>query len=81
MTSLMQSPKGAAVRIAGIAGGEGVRRRLFALGFNVGDEIELQAVGILRGPVLIRNVRTGVTAAVGRGIAQKIVVEAADELP
>jgi len=28
-----------------IAGGEGVRRRLFALGFNVGDDIELQALG------------------------------------
>jgi Fe2+ transport system protein FeoA len=81
MTNLVQSPRGATLRIVDIAGGEGVRRRLFALGFNVGDDIELQALGILRGPVLIRNLRTGVTAAVGRGIAQKIVVEAADERP
>ena len=81
MTNLIQSPKGASLRIVNIAGGENVRRRLFALGFNIGDDIALQAVGILRGPVLIRNLRTGVTAAVGRGIAQKIVVEAAGERP
>jgi len=80
-TNLVQSPKGATLRIVDIAGGEGVRRRLFTLGFNIGDEIELQAVGILHGPVLVRNVRTGVTAAIGRGIAQKIVVEAAVERP
>jgi Fe2+ transport system protein FeoA len=77
-TSLVQSPQGFALRIVDISGGESIRRRLFALGFNIGDDIELQAKGILRGPVLIRNRRTGVTAAVGRGIAQKIVVEVAD---
>jgi len=77
-TSIVQSPQGSALRIVDISGGESVRRRLFALGFNIGDDIELQAKGILRGPVLIRNRRTGVTAAVGRGIAQKIVVEVAD---
>jgi len=80
-TNLVQSPKGATLRIMDIAGGEGIRRRLFTLGFNVGDEIELQARGILRGPILVRNVRTGVTAAIGRGIAQKIVVEAGVERP
>ena len=80
-TNLVQSPKGPTLRIVDIAGGEGVRRRLFTLGFNVGDEIELQAKGIMRGPVLVRNVRTGVTAAIGRGIAQKIMVEAAVERP
>jgi Fe2+ transport system protein FeoA len=78
-TNLVHSPRGLSLRIVDIAGGESVRRRLFALGFNIGDEIELQGKGILRGPVLIRNLRTGVTAAVGRGIAQKIVVEAALE--
>jgi Fe2+ transport system protein FeoA len=80
-TNLAQSPKGATLRILDIAGGESVRRRLFTLGFNVGDEVELQARGIMRGPVLVRNVRTGVTAAISRGIAQKIVVEAAVERP
>ena len=77
-TSLVQSPQGLALRIVDISGGESVRRRLFALGFNIGDDIELQAKGILRGPVLIRNRRTGVTAAIGRSIAQKIMVEVAD---
>jgi Fe2+ transport system protein FeoA len=33
---------------------------------------------ILRGPVLVRNIDLGVTVAVGRGIAQKIMIEAVD---
>jgi len=76
--TLLQAPRDAAVRIVEIAGGEHVRRRLFSLGFNIGDRIALAGRSILRGPVLVRNLDLGVTAAVGRGIAQKIIVEAAD---
>jgi len=76
MQSLIHAPQGVPLRIVDIAGGENVRRRLFSLGFNIGDKIALGGQGILRGPVLIRNLDMGVTAAVGRGIAQKIMVEA-----
>jgi len=77
--NLLHAPQGAVLRIVDIAGGEAVRRRLFSLGFHIGDMIELGAQAILRGPVLIKNAGTEVTVAIGRGIAQKIVVEAVDE--
>jgi Fe2+ transport system protein FeoA len=74
MTDLLQLPPGMSAEIVDISGGEGVRRRLFALGLHIGDRIALTAQGILRGPVLVRHEGTGITVAIGRGIAQKIVV-------
>ena len=76
--TLLQAAQDFPIRIVDIAGGEGVRRRLFSLGFNIGDRIALGGRSILRGPVLIRNLDLGVTVAVSRGIAQKIMVEAVD---
>ncbi|MCX6561490.1 MAG: FeoA family protein [Candidatus Aminicenantes bacterium] len=79
--TLVQAPKGVVLRIAAIAGGESVHRRLMSLGFHEGDRIEAAGRGIMGGPVLLRNLDSGVTAAVGRGIAAKIRVEAIDERP
>lgn len=76
--NLLQAPQDSPLRIVDIAGGESVRRRLFSLGFNIGDRIALGGQSILRGPVLVRNLDLGVTVAVGRGIAQKIMIEAVD---
>jgi Fe2+ transport system protein FeoA len=76
MTSLLTIGPGVSVRIVDIAGGEAVRRRLFSLGLHIGDRIELTRRGILRGPVLIRHESTGVTLAIGRRIAHKIMVQA-----
>ena len=77
--NLLEAPLESPLRIVSIAGGEGVRRRLFSLGLNVGDRIALAGRGILRGPLLIKHLDLGITVAVGRGIAQKIMAEAADE--
>jgi Fe2+ transport system protein FeoA len=78
MMSLLEAPQRVRLKVIDIAGGEGARRRLFSLGFHKGDEIECRVRGILGGPVIIKNIRSGVTAAVGRGIARKILVEATD---
>jgi len=74
MTSLLQVEPGISVQIVEIAGGEATRRRLFSLGLHIGDRIEIAARGILRGPVLVRHEGSGVTVAIGRAIAQKIIV-------
>jgi Fe2+ transport system protein FeoA len=79
MVPVMDFDEGRPYRIVRIEGGEGVRRRLFALGFHPGDIVSVTAAGIFRGPIVLRNQTTGVTAAVGRGIARKIVGEPADE--
>jgi len=63
------------LRIVAILGGEGVRRRLFALGFHKDDLVEVNAQGILRGPILVKNLSTDTSVALGRGIAQKIMVD------
>lgn len=80
MISLPQAPKGKPLKIVAILGGEGVRRRLFALGFHKDDLVEVNAQGILRGPILVKNLTADTSVALGRGVAQKIMVDiVADE--
>ena len=74
--SLTEAPLDIPLRIAAVQGGEGVRRRLLTLGFHQGDRILIVSCGILRGPLLVRNLTADVTVAIGRGVAQKILVEA-----
>ncbi len=68
LTSL---PPGAKARVVGIAGGYGAVRRLLEMGITPGTIIEV--VQVLPGPIVVR-VR-GTLVALGRGIAQKILVE------
>ncbi len=75
MIRLYQAPHGQQLRIVDIQGGEGVRRRLFALGFHKGDLIEVDSQGILRGPLLVKNLTSDTSVAMGRSIALKIMVQ------
>lgn len=75
---LTEAPQGAALRIVDILGGHGVRRRLIALGFHLGDLIERNSDALFGGPVLVKNLTTEVSVALGRGVAQKILVEILD---
>lgn len=49
------------------------------MGFHKGDTIELDSRGIFHGPVLIRNLTSDTSVALGRGIARSIIVEVIDE--
>ncbi|OGD12532.1 MAG: hypothetical protein A2Y86_04665 [Candidatus Aminicenantes bacterium RBG_13_62_12] len=77
--ALVQAPPGVPLKLVSIDGGQGVRQRLFALGLHIEDTIELQSQAILRGPVLVHNLASNTSIALGRGVAQKIVVERLDE--
>lgn len=79
MINLAQAPSDKPLRIVDILGGHGVRRRLFSLGFHRDNLIEKDSQGIFGGPVLVRNLTTDTSVALGRGIAQKIIVEIVDE--
>lgn len=79
MMSLAQAPPDTPLKIVDIFGGYGVRRRLFALGFHKNDLVELDSQGLFRGPILVRNLTSDISVALGRGIAQKIIVEVVDE--
>jgi Fe2+ transport system protein FeoA len=77
--NLLDAPPNKPLRIIDLCGGESVRRRLMALGFHKGDVIELDGQAILRGPLLVRNCTSDTTVALGRGVAQKVLVEPAHE--
>jgi Fe2+ transport system protein FeoA len=79
MISLVQAPYDKQLRIVNILGGHGVRRKLLSLGFHKNDIIELDSRSILRGPVLVRDLTSDTSVALGRGIAQKIMVEIVGE--
>jgi Fe2+ transport system protein FeoA len=76
---LSDAPRGTPLRIIDLCGGESVRRRLMALGFHKGDVVELDGQAILHGPVLIRSCRSDTTVALGRSVAQKVLVEPVHE--
>jgi len=73
--SLVQAPSDTPLKIVDIHGGHGVRRRLMAMGFHKNDTIELDERAIFRGPVLVKNLTSDTSVALGRGVAQKIMVE------
>lgn len=79
MISLIQAPSDTPLKIVEVLGGHRVRRKLLALGFHKNDIIELDSRSIFRGPVLIRDLTSDTSVALGRGIAQRIMVEIVDE--
>ena len=79
MISLMDAPSDTPLRVVAFHGGHGVRRRLLALGFHKDDIIELDSRSILGGPVLVRDLTSDTSVALGRGVAQKIMVEIIDQ--
>ena len=79
MINLTQAPYDRQLRIVDIQGGHGVRRQLLSLGFHRNHMVELDSRSILKGPILVKNLTTDTSVALGRGIAQKIMVEVVDE--
>jgi Fe2+ transport system protein FeoA len=75
MISLTDAPANKRLKIINISGGHGIHRKLLSLGFHKNDIIELNSKSILKGPILIKDVSSGMSVALGRGIAQKIMVE------
>ena len=73
--SLIQAPPDTPLKIVDILGGHGVRRRLMAMGFHKNAIIELDSQAIFRGPVIVKNLTSDTSVALGRGVAQKIMVE------
>ncbi len=75
MIDLLSAPRDARLRIKEIEGGHGVRRRLMALGLHKNDFVEMESKSIFGGPIVIRNLSSDTSVAVGRGIARRIMVE------
>jgi len=59
-------------KIVSINGGYGIRQRLYEMGLTPGTEVVIIS-NTGRGPLLIST--RGITLAIGRGVARKILVE------
>ena len=79
MINLTQAPFDKQLKIVDIRGGHGVRRQLLALGFHKNQMIELDSRTILKGRILVKNLTSDTSVALGRGIALKIMVEVVGE--
>jgi Fe2+ transport system protein FeoA len=72
--TLLEVPEGAEVRVKRIVGGRGIRSRLDGLGICPGQTIKVVKKGW--GPLLVEVF--GRKVGLGRGEAQKIIVEGGD---
>ena len=75
--SLAQMRPGQKGKIVEINGGFGLAHKLDALGIRTGKEITKISEQLMRGPILLQQDRT--QAAVGFGMASKVLVEITDE--
>ncbi len=79
MIDLTSAPRDTQLRIVDFFGGQGVHRRLMALGLHKNDIVEMDSKSILGGPILIKDLTSDTSVAVGRGIARSIMVEIVGE--
>ncbi|MGB9772864.1 MAG: FeoA family protein [Bacteroidota bacterium] len=71
--TLYHTGAGQHVRIVDIIGGRGMRQHLSQLGIGIGDVIFIKRNAPFGGPILIEH--NGTEIAVGRGVAERIIVE------
>ena len=77
--NLTKAPRDTQLRIVDFSGGQGVHRRLMSLGLHKNDIVEMDSKSILGGPILIKDLTSDTSVAVGRGIARSIMVEVVGE--
>jgi ferrous iron transport protein A len=68
-------PPGRSATVLSVEGGHGVRRRLASMGLTVGSEVQ-SLISRGRGPVVVAVRQTRL--ALGRGIAEQVMVEPAE---
>ena len=67
---------GRRVKVLAIEGGRGCRQQLFGLGVYPGEVLKVIRSAPFAGPIVVEA--NGTTFMIGRGMAQRVVVEAAD---
>ncbi len=72
--TLVETEKGAKVRVVRRGIGRGIQAHLDGIGVHVGDELRVLGSAPFHGPVLVEVVRTGVRVALGHGMAEKLEV-------
>lgn len=70
---LLSIEKSAQAKVIGFEGGKGLQAKLIQYGLYPGDTLRVIRIAPFRGPLLIEV--NGREIALGRGIAEKIIVE------
>ncbi len=73
---LLDAPQSQWLKVTALEGGRGVQARLSQHGVFIGDRLRVLRAAPLNGPLLIEV--NGREIAIGRGIAEKIFVEAGE---
>lgn len=71
LAPLSRVPKGSKAKVVSIDAGGGLQYRLMQIGLTPGTELEV--IENSRGPIIV--LVRGVTLALGRGMADKVMVE------
>ncbi len=71
--TLLEVPTNKMVKIVNIVGGRGARKQLAQFGIGIGSVIKVKRNAPFAGPLLVEN--QGMSVALGRGVAAKILVE------
>lgn len=69
-------PAGKSAVVVGLQGGRGVMRKLDAMGLRPGKTVRMLSSQFMAGPITV--LVNGRQVAMGRGIARRILVRAAD---
>ena len=72
--TLMDAPIGEWVKVVGFEGGAGMQNRLLQHGLYPGDQARVLRTAPMKGPLLVEI--SGREIALGRRVAEKILVEA-----
>ena len=70
---LSQLREGMVARIKYLTGGFGLQRKILALGIRIGKNVKIISSHRFGGPIVIEL--DGMRIAIGRGVANKIIVE------
>ena len=70
---LLDAPQEQWLKLTALEGGAGLRARLLQHGLFVGDRVRVLRAAPLKGPLLVEV--NGREIALGRGVAEKIIVE------
>ncbi|RLA85328.1 MAG: ferrous iron transport protein A [Deltaproteobacteria bacterium] len=74
--TLDQVSPGKRVKVVSIGGGRGCRQQLFGLGVYPGEVLTVLRSAPFAGPIMVEA--NGTTFMIGRGMAQRVVVEEVD---
>jgi Fe2+ transport system protein FeoA len=77
--TLAHAKTGSRLKVVSRDTGKGLGVHLAGIGIHVGDEVTVVRAAPFHGPLLVEVRSSGARVAVGRGVAEQVTVEPADD--